>query len=125
MNASHNDVHLHARAEPERIRRESERKSKARRAGRKKGELSDSLEEKLRACNPLQLKTVKRLCDVFLADHRHRPIQENVGNITSVQFSLRLQLEINCTAWNCGTAENTAEDARTVPICIRTIEMVR
>lgn len=40
---------------------------------RKLGKLSPSLRAQLRACNTLQLKTVKALCARFITDHRNAP----------------------------------------------------
>jgi hypothetical protein len=66
-------IQLNAKETLERIRRESEKRKQARREGRKHGALSDSLQEKLRSCNPQQLKRVKKICDVYLSDHRSPP----------------------------------------------------
>jgi len=73
MTSPSDPVLLRARAALERSKREVDRKREARREGRKRGKLSSSLEEKLRACNPLQLRRVKRLCDAYLEDHRRPP----------------------------------------------------
>ncbi len=54
--------------EEERIRAARER-----RAGRLKGQLSKGLHDNLRACNPLQLKTVRKLVAKYEKDHRTPP----------------------------------------------------
>jgi hypothetical protein len=46
---------------------------KKRRAGRPKGELTHSLIEKLRDCNVLQLKNVKKRCDREIERQSHAP----------------------------------------------------
>jgi hypothetical protein len=66
-------VPLNARAELARIKREADKRATDRREGRKLGLLSQSLEEKLRSCNPLQLRRVKKMCDEYLKDHRSPP----------------------------------------------------
>ena len=50
-----------AKRELERIREENEKRTQERRAGREKGQLSQSLCEKLSACNIPQLRKVKKL----------------------------------------------------------------
>lgn len=102
-------IQLHLRSELERIRRESERKTTARREGRKQGELSDSLKEKLRACNALQLRRVKKLCDRYLRDHRLPPEPYECGKhyTRSVLNSIaiknkRYQLELRDCGKQCG-----------------------
>jgi hypothetical protein len=68
-----NKVALAAQAVLERARREDEKRRRERREGRKRGELSQSLSEKLRSCNPLQLRRVKKICARYLEDHRLPP----------------------------------------------------
>ena len=70
---SHPDYQQHAR---ERLKQhEAERNAAAaeRKAGRLVGKLSDSLYEKLKNCNPLQLREVKRLARKFEGLHRKPP----------------------------------------------------
>jgi hypothetical protein len=55
------------------IQEEERRATERRRAGRLKGELGDGLRQRLRACNPLQLKAVRRLCAKYEKDHRLAP----------------------------------------------------
>lgn len=56
-----------------RMEREEEEQTQARREGRKRGELTQSLIDRLRACNPLQLQSAIKLCREFLRDHREPP----------------------------------------------------
>ena len=57
----------------ERIEQERLDAAAERRAGRLKGHLSKALHENLRNCNPLQLKTVRRLVAKYEKDHRTPP----------------------------------------------------
>jgi hypothetical protein len=99
-----------AKATLERIRLEAEKRTKERREGRKHGELSRSLEEKLRACNPQQLREVKSLCSLFLKDHRRPPEQLDCRKkyarkiLASVGIkNVRYQLEFRDCGKHCGT----------------------
>jgi hypothetical protein len=70
---SKEEVQLHAR---ERMKQFDEGRRTAaaeRRAGRLRGELSQSLSEKLESCNPLQLRTVVRLAHKYQELHRKPP----------------------------------------------------
>lgn len=67
------DFRLNARHLLIGIRANGERIKDERRAGRKVGKLSASLREQLRACNILQLRSVKQLCDKFTADQKAPP----------------------------------------------------
>ena len=62
-----------AEARLEQIEQEERERTLARREGRKRGKLSDGLREKLRNCNPMQLRTAIRLCRTFLRDHQFPP----------------------------------------------------
>ncbi len=66
-------VRLHARETLQRIENERVEAAAERRAGREKGKLTKGLYECLRACNPLQLKTVKKLVAKYEKDHRTPP----------------------------------------------------
>jgi hypothetical protein len=79
------DVQRRAKEVLDRARRDSVEKALARREGRRRGELSDSLREKLRSCNPEQLKRVKRLCDAFLSDHRQPPVAMECGQRYTIE----------------------------------------
>jgi len=62
-----------ARARLAESRREEQKQTQERREGRKHGELSRSLEEKIEACNPKQLKRVIKLARLNLKDHKQAP----------------------------------------------------
>jgi hypothetical protein len=53
----------------DRNKREREEQARKRKEGRLRGELSDSLVERLRSCNPQQLHNVILRCHAFLQDH--------------------------------------------------------
>ncbi len=55
------------------VRREERRREEERREGRKQGELSRSLREKIEACNPRQLKRVIKLARRSIKDHKRAP----------------------------------------------------
>jgi hypothetical protein len=67
------DAQQRARARLAEIQREKEERARERREGRKHGELSRSLEEKIEACNPKQLKRVIKLARQNLKDHKQAP----------------------------------------------------
>jgi hypothetical protein len=56
-----------------RIKLEEKERERQRREGRKTGELTDSLVEKLRRCNPKQLKRVIKTARQYQRDHRCPP----------------------------------------------------
>jgi len=56
-----------------RIEEESQEAQRKRRAGRPKGELTESLKDRLRNCNILQLHNVKKWCDQHIKRHRKPP----------------------------------------------------
>jgi hypothetical protein len=53
--------------------------ARERRAGRPKGELSQSLIEKLGNCNIAQLQTTKKLCDRYIRKQRKPPSEYDCG----------------------------------------------
>jgi hypothetical protein len=57
----------------QRIRQNEEEQTKRRREGRKRGQLTRSPVERLRNCNPGQLRAALRICRQFLKDHRTAP----------------------------------------------------
>jgi hypothetical protein len=75
-----------------------------RRIGREKGQLSQSLREKLRACNVLQLRKVKKLCDSYIQDQKlppdpsecRKPFTVDVLGDVSIR-NKRYQLELRRT----------------------------
>src|SRR5450432_3150076 len=91
----------------ERIKLEEKERDKQRREGRKIGKLTDSLIEKLRHCNPKQLKRVIKTCRKYERDHRVPP---NVFEIRRTQVILsekyRNKLFVldwrSCSKSNCG-----------------------
>lgn len=74
----------------ERYEKEREQARRKRQAGRPKGELSDSLVEKLRNCNILQLKNVKKFCDRQIARQKEPPIDRDCG----ARYTLRILASI-------------------------------
>jgi hypothetical protein len=85
--------------------REEEDQAKKRRAGRPRGELTDSLIEKLRACNVAQLKTVKQRCNKYIQDHRKPPSRHDCRKPFAVKVlqavtvkNVRYQLEFQRTS---------------------------
>lgn len=68
-----------AKALLDRYEVEREEARRKRRAGRPKGELTDSLVEKLRNCNILQLRNVKKRCDRLIARQRKAPLDRDCG----------------------------------------------
>lgn len=58
-----------------RIQEREQEQTRQRREGRRRGQLTQSLVERLRNCNPEQLAAVMRLCRQFLRDHRKPPTQ--------------------------------------------------
>ncbi|MGB9485777.1 MAG: hypothetical protein WCD04_06670 [Terriglobia bacterium] len=88
---------------------EDKQRALRRREGRKVGDLSDGLVEKLRSCNPPQLRRVKRLCNEFLADHRHPPHKNECASYLTeealfswVVKNRRYQLEMRNCGKKCG-----------------------
>ena len=59
------------------IRDEERRRAEQRRRGRPLGLLTDSLLEKLRSCNILQLQKVKKTCDALIERQRKPPEQSD------------------------------------------------
>jgi hypothetical protein len=103
------DIFQHIQAEIERGKREAEERVKHRREGRKRGWLSASLEEKLRSCNPLHLRRVKKVCDDYLADHLGPPHDFECGErytrrvLAAVEIrNKRYQLELRDCGKHCG-----------------------
>jgi hypothetical protein len=97
---------ISARSKELQVRWQQEREEQAaeRRAGRLVGKLSHGLREKLRSCNPGQLKRVKKLCDRFIEDHRKPPPQNLCGKAYTVRVlesvtvgNRRFQLEFRRT----------------------------
>jgi hypothetical protein len=92
----------------EQKREEEKRLDQERKEGRKVGKLSKSLREKLRNCNPLQLRNVKKLCDQYLADHRMPPLEWECRKraqraLCSCQMkNKRYQLELRKCGKKCG-----------------------
>jgi|ERR1700733_514623 len=74
------ETQLRAREILARIDRESAQRDQDRRDDRKLGKLSHSLHEKLRSCNPGQLKRVIKLSHQFLKDHKVAPDIREVPN---------------------------------------------
>jgi hypothetical protein len=70
---SNSDYQQHARERLKQLESDRNIAAAARKAGRLVGELSDSLHEKLKACNPLQLRGVMRLARKFELLHRKPP----------------------------------------------------
>ena len=68
-----------AKAMLHRYEEEREEARRKRRTGRPKGELTDSLVEKLRNCNILQLRNVKKRCDRLIARQRRPPVDRDCG----------------------------------------------
>ena len=65
------------RSRLEQLRLEDEERTRQRRENRPKGTISDSLHERLRACNIPQLRTVKKCCDSLIENHKKPPeVQE-------------------------------------------------
>ncbi len=87
------------------LKHDEEKATQKRREGRKVGELSSSLIEKLGNCNRLQLQSVKKLCDKLTAEHKHPPdpfrcrkaFQEEILISVCVK-NKRYQLEIRRSA---------------------------
>jgi hypothetical protein len=70
---SKEEVQRHARERLKQFEDERRMAAAERRYGRLRGELSQSLGEKLESCNPLQLRTVIRLAHKFQELHRKPP----------------------------------------------------
>ena len=66
-------VRLHAEQTLQRIESDRKKATAERRAGREKGYLTRALHENLRACNPAQLKTVRKLVGKYEKDHHTPP----------------------------------------------------
>jgi hypothetical protein len=74
------EVRQRARDAMARIEQESKQREQQRREGRKKGRLSHSLDEKIRSCNPKQLKRVIKLAQELLKEHRVPPDIRDIRN---------------------------------------------
>jgi hypothetical protein len=90
------------------MKRKSEENTRERKEGRKHGELSQSLGEKLRSCNPLQLKIVMKICKRYLTDHRRppdefecRPRWKHKIVAVAEMKNKRYQLELNDCGKKC------------------------
>jgi len=57
----------------EQIKRDKEENARKRKEGRSRGELTQSLKDHLRNCNPQQLQNAIALCREFLKDHSVAP----------------------------------------------------
>jgi len=98
-----------ARETMARIERESAQRDQDRREGRKVGKLSHSLHEKLRSCNPQQLKRVIKLSRQYLKEHKHAPAFRDFPNrrharvLAHVEHkNMRYCLEVHpCSKANC------------------------
>jgi hypothetical protein len=66
-------MQLHSKQWLQRIENDRKKAAADRRAGREKGKLTRVLHESLRACNPLQLNTVRTLVAKYEKDHRTPP----------------------------------------------------
>jgi hypothetical protein len=62
-----------------RLEEEHEEATRKRRAGRPKGELTQSLIERLSNCNVVQLQRVKKLCDRYIKRQREPPSDLDCG----------------------------------------------
>jgi hypothetical protein len=87
-----------------RRKKEEEEQAEERRAGRPLGKLTQSLKDKLRACNVAQLKAAKKLCDDYIEDHRKPPPRDKCGQPFTVKVlksvtvkNYRYQLEFQRT----------------------------
>lgn len=95
------------------IKRHEQEQVLQRRQGRLRGELTDSLREKLRNCNPKQLRNVVELCRRFIKDHRVAPSRRDCVQrfaqtvLLSVPVgSKRYQLEQRSCGKNCSKCPN-------------------
>ncbi len=88
----------------ERMKQQREDAAQERRDGRPLGKLTQSLVEKLRSCNQVQLLRAKKLCDRYIEDHRKPPPLNQCGKSYTVQVlesvavkNRRFQLEFRRT----------------------------
>jgi hypothetical protein len=95
-----------AQARLARFEEKREEAKKKRRAGRPKGELTQSLTEKLSNCNVLQLQSVKKLCDGYIKRQRKPPVERACGHPSTVRVlhsvtvrTMRFQLEFHRTSF--------------------------
>jgi hypothetical protein len=85
-----------SRALLQRFEREREEARKRRQAGRPKGELSNSLIEKLRSCNVPQLRNVKKLCDRHIARHLKPPSDHECGARYTIRVLASIPVKNEC-----------------------------
>jgi hypothetical protein len=88
----------------ERMKQQREDAVQERRDGRPLGKLTQSLVEKLRSCNQVQLLRAKKLCDRYIEDHRKPPPLNQCGKSYTVHVlesvavkNQRFQLEFRRT----------------------------
>lgn len=76
-----------------RYEEEREEAKRKRQAGRPKGELTDSLVEKLRHCNILQLRNVKKRCDRLITRQRKPPSDRDCGARYTMQVLASVEVK--------------------------------
>lgn len=107
------DLRKRWEANIEQARRDNAEHTRKRREGRPHGELSESLIQRLRNCNPPQLQNVIRSCRELLKAHRRPPLKSDCRNRFqgSVRVSVavgnkRYQYETRSCGKDCGKCPN-------------------
>jgi len=102
-----------ARQRSDEFQRYEEERTRERREGRLLGKLTAGLKDKLRNCNPQQLRNVMALCRTFLRDHRTAPVSRECKQrfpstiLVGVPVgNKRYQLERRACGKNCGNCPN-------------------
>ena len=98
----------------EQIKRDKEERAQKRKEGRPRGELSESLKDKLNNCNPQQLRNVIASCRALLRHHRlapsqfecHRPFRGITVLVSVSVKNKRYQFEKQPCGKNCAKCPN-------------------